>query len=108
MPGRFLTSESSSDRAAAVERVVAATKHLSPQAQEDAVRSLGPPDQSTTNLLWTVVVGGLVVVVLAAVIGLIAWSGNAHAQTDKLLTVITTALAGLVGLFVPSPVSGRS
>ena len=105
---RFLATEAPGDRAAAVERVMAATQHLSPEAQEQAVKSLGPPDQGTTNVLWLVVVAGLVLVILAAVGGLIAWSGNGQAQTDKLVTVITTALAGLVGLFVPSPVQSGS
>ena len=50
---------------------------------------------------------GQVLVALAAVAGLIAWTGNGAAQTDKLVTVTTTALAGLVGLFVPSPVAGK-
>ena len=105
---RFLATDSPGERAAAVERVMAATQHLSPEAQEQAVKSLGPPDQGTTNVLWLVVVVGLVLVILAAVAGLIAWAGNGNAQTDKLVTVITTALAGLVGLFVPSPVqSGK-
>ncbi len=84
-----------------------ATQHLGPDAQAAALESLGPPDQRTTNALWFIVVTGLVLVALAAVAGLIAWTGNGAAQTDKLVTVITTALAGLVGLFVPSPVSGK-
>jgi hypothetical protein len=106
---QLISPETSLDRAAAVERVMAATQHLDPASQAAAIRSLGPPDQGTTNVLWLVVVAGLVLVVLAAVGGLIAWSGNGSAQTDKLVTVITTALAGLVGLFVPSPVgSGKA
>jgi uncharacterized membrane protein YcjF (UPF0283 family) len=104
---KLLNPETSADRAAAVERVMAATEHLGPEAQEKALASLGPPDQRTTNTLWVIVVAGLVLVSLAAVGGLIAWTGNGTAQTDKLVTVITTALAGLVGLFVPSPVSGK-
>ena len=110
MAGTFKTMfapETTADRAAAVERVMTATQHLTPEAQATALKSLGPPDQGTTNILWLVVVLGLVLVVLAAVGGLIAWSGTANAQTDKLVTVITTALAGLVGLFVPSPVANK-
>jgi hypothetical protein len=104
---KMMIPDSSADRAAAVERVMHATQHLDPEAQATALESLGSPDQGTTNILWLIVICGLVLVVLAGVGGLIAWSGNGAAQTDKLVTVITTALAGLVGLFVPSPVSGK-
>ncbi len=71
------------------------------------IRPVASAVEGTTIVLWLIVICGLVLVALAGVGGLIAWSGNGAAQTDKLVTVITTALAGIVGLFVPSPVSGK-
>jgi hypothetical protein len=64
---------------------------------------LGKPTQNTTDKLWMMLVAGLVTVLVGSVIGLIAWAGHSNAQTDKLVTVISAVLAGLLGLFVASP-----
>lgn len=74
----------------------------------DALRSsssIRRPTYRTSDLLWKVVVGGLVLVLIIAVVG-VSWAtldGNSGTSPDALLATFTTVLAGVVGLFAKSP-----
>src|SRR5438874_12524991 len=102
-------AETSAERASAVAQVAAATADEDTTVQKAAMDVLRPPTQPTIDKLWLILVGGLVGALLASVIGLIVWVGHTNAQTDKIITVFSAVLAGLVGLFVTSPLeSGGS
>ncbi len=98
------------ERADALVRALDATKDKGEQAQRDAVQYLMaviPPPSSTTvtDDLWRWLVRGLIFLLAADLIGMLvtlAMSG----KPDSLLTIFTTALAGLLGLFAPSPTKG--
>ncbi len=98
-----MARESFAARAEAVQRVASATSGSDPIVQKAAFEALGRPTQGTTDWLWLMLVGGLVSVLIVAVVGLLVWAGRTGAQTDKLVTVISAVLAGLLGLFVTSP-----
>lgn len=57
------------------------------------------------NRLWTILVGGLVVVVVLCLGGVIytVVDGNDKTSPDVLVTVFSSALTGLIGLFVRAP-----
>lgn len=80
---------------------LARTEELPPQERAEAVvrAAVGAADQPTTNVLWLLVVAGLVGVVLISVLGIVLDEGDG----DTVLTIFTTTLAGLLGLFAPSP-----
>ena len=65
-------------------------------------RSVGQPSGAEVNRLWTILVAGLVAVTLIALIGVI-YAVGAGKSPDVLVTVFTSALTGLIGLFVRSP-----
>jgi uncharacterized circularly permuted ATP-grasp superfamily protein len=54
------------------------------------------------SAVWVILVSGLVAAVLLAVLSLAHVIGSG-VEDDKMLTVLTTALAGLLGLFVSPP-----
>jgi hypothetical protein len=55
--------------------------------------------------LWRILVGGLVLILVISLGGLILTvaDGNEQTSPDVLVTVFTSVLTGLVGLFVRSP-----
>lgn len=63
------------------------------------------PDQA--GWLWRILVGGLVVVLFTALIGIILTvnDGKESTSPDVLVTVFSSSLTGLIGLFV-KPSSG--
>jgi hypothetical protein len=74
---------------------------LQPQPPVQDKEVVGP-DQATANILWKWLVMGLVTTVGLAGIGVIVTVAIGHGN-DTILTVFSTALAALVGLFVKSP-----
>lgn len=83
---------------------------LDPGAQPAAVAAtagVGSPDAPTTNRLWSIIVIGLVSLLGIALIGLITLLGLGKG-VDPIVTAFTALLTGTVGLFVPSPVSGKA
>ena len=68
------------------------------------------PSQAVADTLWKWVVGGLVIILLVSLVGLLylVGDGNAATSPDQALTVFTTALSGLLGLFVKSPLQNGS
>jgi hypothetical protein len=63
------------------------------------------PDDVVSGWLWRVLVGGLVGVLVVSLAG-IMWTvcdGNTDTSPDVLVTIFSSTLAGLIGLFVNSP-----
>lgn len=72
-----------------------------------AAAAVGPPVGKTVGVLWTILVGGLVAAVLGALVGII-WTvldDKDGTSPDVIVTVFSSALAALIGLFVKSPTS---
>jgi hypothetical protein len=64
------------------------------------------PSSTTTNVLWTILVSVLSLVVLGSAISVIVYVvENKASPPDILITVFTTTLSGLIGLFVRPPAS---
>jgi hypothetical protein len=95
-------AETSAARAASVERVVNTTANDSAEVKAAALQALGAPSRSTTDIVWIILVSGLVVLLILALLGLIHTIGH-NISDDKVVTIFTTVLAGLLGLFVKSP-----
>jgi hypothetical protein len=101
--------ESSAHRALAIRTVLDAAENRPDAVQTAAVAALGPPPiQGAPPLAqvisWPILVGGLVALLLLAVLGLAHVIGSG-VDDDKMITIITTVFAGLLGLFAPSPLS---
>jgi hypothetical protein len=95
--------------ARATEQVQQAIKGLSPDQVETVARAAGViPDQPTTNLLWLWIVRTFCIVAVAAVLGILLVAvgfklGGGSPNAQILLTVFTTTVGFLGGLFAPSP-----
>jgi uncharacterized membrane protein YbhN (UPF0104 family) len=69
-----------------------------------ATRTIPRPGAGTANLLWIILVCVLGGVVLAsALAGVIYVLENKVAPPDILVTIFTTSISGLIGLFVRPP-----
>jgi hypothetical protein len=98
--------ESSSERAASIERVIRTVSTESDDVKKEALVQLSPPVPSPTrraaDVIWVILVSGLVVILVLAILGLTHVIG--HGVTDdKVITIFTTSLAGLLGLFIQGP-----
>lgn len=93
-------------RASAIEQVMRATAGEKPAVKRAALAALldqvPPPTTWGTNIVWIVFVGGLVLILALAVLGLTHVLGTGVTD-DKLVTIFTTVLAGLLGLFAQKP-----
>jgi hypothetical protein len=97
-------AETSAERASAIQTTAASVQGLDSQAQVAALSAvIQPPNKRVAGVLWILLVGGLVLLLTAALGGLIVMLLEGK-STDVLLTVFTTGLAGLIGLFAPSPI----
>jgi hypothetical protein len=100
--------ETSAQRAASVQQVIHAAKDEPPQVKQAAIEALGvpipAPGRSASDILWVILVTGLVVLLILALLGLTHVIGT-DVSDDKIVTVFTTVLAALLGLFVKSPTS---
>ena len=68
--------------------------------------AIAAPSSSTTNFLWIILVSVLSLVFLGSAISIIVYSAeNKASPPDILITVFTTTLSGLIGLFVRPPAS---
>ena len=101
--------ENAQQRAAAVATAIEATTDKSDAVQIAAVQAVGAPGRGATDFIWIVVVLGLVGALFYALWGITDLITNEHAtkSPDKLLTIFTTVLAALIGLFAPSPLQNR-
>jgi len=98
--------ETSAQRAASVQQVLQASADETPEVKKAALTALGapipPPSRSAADIVWIILVAGLVTVLLLALLGLAHVYGR-HVSSDQMITVFTTSLAGLLGLFVKAP-----
>jgi hypothetical protein len=91
-------------RAEAVTAAAAGVKDLDAAAQVAAVTAvIGPPGEQATIRLWTLLVAGLLVLLVIALGGLIYLVADSIDGSDVVLTVFTSVLTGLLGLFAPNP-----
>jgi hypothetical protein len=98
---------STQERSDAIKDLAPSLGGLHPDAQSEAIRAtIGEPDSSTTNLLWTILIPGLVALTGLALIGLIVLSALGK-SADQAVTAFTALLTGLIGFFAPSPVGGK-
>lgn len=80
----------------------AASADVMAAAIDDEVYSLSQPTQTTTDLLWKVLVFALAIIAGLSLLGLVVLI--ALGKTPSLvLTAFTASVTGLVGLFVPAP-----
>jgi hypothetical protein len=98
--------ETSAQRAASVTQVVEATASENSDVKQAALNALTAPipgpTRTAADIVWIVLVSGLVVLLVLATLGLTHVLGSDVAD-DKVVTIFTTVLAGLLGLFVKNP-----
>lgn len=98
--------ETSAQRAESVQQVLQASANETPEVKAAALTALGapipPPSRSAADVVWIILVVGLVTLLVLAVLGLTHVYGK-HVSSDQMITVFTTSLAGLLGLFVKTP-----
>jgi hypothetical protein len=92
------------ERNAALKRAIEDNAGQGATAQFQAVQQylLSQPTQATTNALWHMLVRGLLILLGVDLLGILVMLGLGK-FSDVLLTIFTTTLAGLMGVFVPSP-----
>jgi hypothetical protein len=95
---------STAERTALMKDLAPTIENLDPATQQEAIKAaIAGPDAVTTNLLWRIVVPGLVGLIALALIGIVIVL-LADKGADALATAFSALLAGLLGLFVQSPV----
>jgi cation transporter-like permease len=73
-----------------------------------ATAAIPTPPPPVVGTLWMILIAGLVLAVLGSLVGVV-WvvvDGKEATDPDVIVTIFTTTLAGLLGLFVKSPTSG--
>jgi hypothetical protein len=93
------------ERAAAVASVIQATESQPAEVTKQALELLPKPSVVAVDYLWKLLIFGLLVILIIALTGVIVLIADGKDKTDPAiaLTVFTTTLAGLLGLFAPSP-----
>jgi hypothetical protein len=74
-------------------------------AAASVASTLQEPPPATVGVLWKILVTALAVVLVIALAGII-WTvvdGDGNTSPDVIVTVFSSALTGLLGLFVKSP-----
>jgi hypothetical protein len=101
-----MARETSAQRAASLVQVSEAVANDPPEVKKTAFQALIPqPRPAAADLAWVILVVGLVGVLVLTILGLTHVIGK-HVTDDTIITVFSSTLAGLLGLFVKSPVSG--
>lgn len=96
------------NRATAIKDALGAATNPDQTLQEEIVRGVvGQPDQKTRSVLWIILIGGLLALLGYALWGIIdlLTDGDPKTSPDKLITIFTAVLTGLIGLFAPSPIA---
>jgi len=95
------------ERAEALQSLAPSLAALDADAQKEAIKAaINGPDAPTTNLLWKILIPGLlglVAIALLGVIFLLAFDKSA----DPAVTAFTALLTGLIGFFAPSPIANK-
>ncbi len=70
-----------------------------------ATAAIPPPSAEGASQLWKLLILGLIVLLVIALFGIIktAADGKTSTSPDVIVTVFSSVLTGLVGLFVKSP-----
>jgi hypothetical protein len=70
-----------------------------------AIAAISSPPPPVVAFIWKMLVGGLILALLAALAGIIfvVVDGSESTSPDVIVTVFTSVLTGLIGLFVRSP-----
>jgi uncharacterized membrane protein YcjF (UPF0283 family) len=95
-----------SEQATAISQMAPSVKDLDPKAQIEAIKTIGGPDAATTNLLWTILVPGLIGLIGLSVVAVVVLLLD-DKSADQAVTAFSALLAGLLGLFAPSPVDKK-
>jgi hypothetical protein len=91
------------DQAAAAKKLSDAVANLPPATQQAVLNAVVPPPSGPAiNQLWLIFVGGLSAALLVALIGGIVLAIDGK-TTEVAVTAFSALLAGLLGLFAPSP-----
>jgi uncharacterized integral membrane protein len=100
------SGETSADRAASVQQVIAATAGETNEVKQAALNAVGgpipPPTKTAGDIAWIVLVCGLVLLLILALLALTHVIGTGVSD-DKVITIFTASLAGLLGLFSRPP-----
>lgn len=97
-------ADTATENVAAVNQVAPQIQNLEPAAQVVAMTGvIKAPDEGTTSTLWLILIGGLVGVMVISLGGLIYLIAEKIDGSDVILTVFTSVLTGLIGLFSPRP-----
>ena len=102
-------SESATDRAAAVQQVLANAAGEPPNVKQAALEAMAAPIPAPRGAdvgwLWKALVVGLLILIGIAAGGVLfaVLDGRDSTDADKVLIIFTPLLTGLLGLFVPSP-----
>lgn len=91
----------------AVDRALAATEGQPTEVRAAAVAAaIPPPEAADVGVLWKTLITGLVLVLIGALVGVLiaVLDGSADTSPDVVVTLFTSVLTGLIGLFVRSPV----
>lgn len=85
-------------------------KHLTLAERQELAGMLPDPDTATASRLWKIVVGAFAIVLLASFAVLAfgmfrAPPNDAATKPELVLSMFTSAVGFLAGLFVPSPTS---
>lgn len=96
-------------RARAITEVLKDNAAEPPAVKEAAINAVvGGPSQGATDEIWKLLIFGLLLLLVVALGGMLVIIVGSGAPHDAALTVFTTTLAGLIGLFAPSPTRGGS
>ncbi len=101
-----LPRETSAERAASVKQVIAATSGETSAVKQAALNAVAgeipPPTRTAADIAWIILVGALSVILVLSLLGLTHVLGRG-VNDDKVITIFTACLAGLLGLFTKPP-----
>jgi hypothetical protein len=93
------------DHLAAAREVAGAVAGLEPAVQRAVIQAvIPPPTEAAINQLWMTLIRGLLIALLIALGGLLYLLIDGK-TADVAVTVFTSLLTGMLGLFAPSPTS---
>ena len=109
---REIAAKPAAQQAAAIQVAVNAMPEDMKAAVATALGTRVPePDQSTSNLVWLIIIGSFASVMVGSVLvlslGLFFTSVKEGTKPETILTIFTTTTAFLAGLFAPSPVAKK-
>ena len=96
------------ERAEMVKNLTPSIQGLDGAAQTKAIDAvIQPPGEQTANLLWKILIAGLVALAAIALLGVILLPAL-DKSADPAVTAFTALLTGLIGFFAPSPVAKKT